>query len=149
MILFFDENLPPKVADGLRLLVEAMRSCSTLSPTSGERVKILTAKGLKCRGKSDEELFEILSKQREHVVFVTSDSNIQNDRVQRELFQRHGHSLLILRATKKNPWNACEVVYAFIKNWNKLIEYFLNNNPQHYLRMLKTGIKEFDKDKKI
>jgi len=90
MTFYFDENLPPKLAEALELLQED-------DPNNQADVKsIIERFG---RGAPDEEWIPILGKEKATV--ITHDYQIHRRSDQRELYKKHGLGLVIIRPPSK------------------------------------------------
>ena len=109
MKIFIDENLPPKLAEGLNLLE---------SPND-DGIEVLSISHYFGRGAKDEEWIPELGKLK--AIVITQDHNIHRKQSQKELYRNHKVGLIVFKAPGKTGYTYWEMVENIIKHW-KLIK---------------------------
>jgi hypothetical protein len=115
MIIYFDENLPERFAEGFQKLQEPLhRKLKTVKQVDVKSV--LTEFG---GGLSDEDLFAI-TKGTESC-YITQDKNIHNRLHQREIYMQSelGIFLIAESRTGNSYW---EQVQLMVNRWPKILE---------------------------
>lgn len=119
MVIIFDENYSPKLADGIRLLEQG----NTKNKPIAEVWHILAlAESLNLKPKSsssymDEEVIEIAGKKRG--IIITQDNDFRRIKHLHQLYKDHKVGVIFFQ-TPKGKISYWDIVKVFVQNWNEL-----------------------------
>lgn len=105
MIIFIDENLPPKLAQGLHLLESA----------NTDAFDVYSIKDYFKKGSKDEEWIPEVGNL--DATVITQDHNIHRQQRQRELYRKHKVGLIVFKAPGKKGYSYWEMVENIIRHW--------------------------------
>lgn len=136
MKIFLDENTSPYLCKGLQ---EFQHS---LNADLADKVSIFSIKEQFGMGAADEEWIPLVGKDRG--VAITHDINITRTRHQRELCEKHGVGLIIIRPTsKKHGLKFWEQVELLVKHWPAILKVAARKSGHyHYELQPRSGLKE-------
>lgn len=136
MIIYFDENLPPHLAEGF----EIIQSPEGLKTNLNIEVKYLPdAFGF---GSKDVDWIPKIGKEGSCV--ITQNINISRKKDELELYQKHKVGIFFLRGkSKKQGLSVWEMTEALAKNWREICQIATSyNKPFGYEFSLKRRIKK-------
>jgi hypothetical protein len=108
MKIYFDENLPPKIARGLNILKYR------------DDIEVLNIVDEFGRGSADEEWIPRVGM--EGGVVVTQDRNIHRIRQQRELYKECNLGIFLIKPPSKTGYKYWELVRFIIDRWDMITE---------------------------
>jgi hypothetical protein len=110
--IYIDENLPPQLAHGLKLLTQKHNE------KLGLNIDVLSIIEVFGRGAKDEEWIPKVGAQ--NGIVITQDYNIQTTKHQKELYISSGLGILFLSSSKvgMSYW---ETVKLLVNKWEEII----------------------------
>lgn len=109
--IYFDENIPIDLAHGMQHLDKPKN-------VKGREVEIHYLPDVLNPGTKDEDWIPVLGA--EGAIVVTHDLGIHRKTVERDLYQRHGLSLIFFSPPSKNGYTYWEWVQQMIKRWEEI-----------------------------
>lgn len=109
MKFFFDENFSQYLVKGLNTLQEGRHD--------GNQLEFIP--DILGRGVSDEEWIPWVADQ--SGIAFTQDTNIRRQRLQWQLCQKHGLSIVFVKPPKKGRYIYWDYVKWFVKDWDRLV----------------------------
>lgn len=117
MIIFIDENLPSKLAQGLSLLESA----------NSDALDVHSIINYFRKGCPDEEWIPEVG--RIGGVVITQDHNIHRQQMQRELYRKHKVGLIVFKAPGKKGYSYWEMVENIIGHWQLIKKEIRKHKP--------------------
>ncbi|MGN6402133.1 MAG: hypothetical protein ACTHMD_16865 [Flavisolibacter sp.] len=105
MIIFIDENLPPKLAQGLSMLESA----------NTDAFDVHSIRDYFKKGSPDEGWIPEIGRLGGAV--ITQDHNIHRKQMQKDLYRKHKVGLIVFKAPGKNGYTYWEMVENIVKHW--------------------------------
>ncbi len=109
MKIYFDENIPPQIANALNILQ---------SPFAHENIEASNLSDVFGRGSRDETW--IVKIANENGVVITQDLNIQRTRHQRELYRKYQMGVIFLKPPSKKGYTYWQMVEKIIISWSDI-----------------------------
>ena len=109
MKIYFDENIPPQIANALQILQ---------SPFVDENVEASNISDVYGRGSRDETW--IVKIANENGIVITQDLNIQHTKHQRELYRKYQMGVIFLKPPSKKGYTYWEMVEKIIISWSDI-----------------------------
>ena len=136
MKIYFDENTSRYLCRGLQELQTSRNNGST------ESIEVLSVEVEFGMGTDDEDWIPVVGKAKG--VAITHDLNIMRTKHQRELCEKHGVGLIIIRPpSKKEGMPYWEQVKLLINNWPAIVKLVSRTSGHyHYELKPKSGLKE-------
>lgn len=113
MIIYIDENMPPKLAEGLNILQHP------LNQKNGTEVEILSIKTIFGTGIKDEEWIPLAGQQ--GACIITQDFNIQRTRHQKTLCEEHRLGMFFFRPPSKTGLSYWQMVELCVEKWPQIL----------------------------
>jgi hypothetical protein len=134
MLFVFDENLPPKLAQGLDLLEKS-------NPASNVDLDVLSAvEFMGRRGATDEEILEAVGKAG-GVVF-TKDKDFKQIKLYDKIIEEHKTRVLFFSSNKRFIF-FWDMLVAMVGRWEEIKEKLSRDVPPYVYRFdIKNGITE-------
>lgn len=136
MKIYLDENMSPNLCHGLQAF---QKSLNADLKTPVEILSIAEQFGL---GAKDEDWVPLVGK--EQGMAITWDFNLMRTRHQRELCEKHGVGLVIIRApSKKLGMRFWEQVKLLVKHWEGIVKVASHKSGHfHYELKPTSGLRE-------
>lgn len=131
--IYLDENIPKSLADGLRALDQPNNS-------TGQKCAVVYLTDQFGRGIKDDEWIPLLGK--EQAVMVTQDHNIHRTDSERELYQKHGLGLIVVRLPSKKGMPYWDLVQQLVRNWMAIRQVALTKRPPFIYECTAKGVKQ-------
>ncbi|MGK7392964.1 MAG: hypothetical protein ACNS62_00260 [Candidatus Cyclobacteriaceae bacterium M3_2C_046] len=142
MILYIDENLPKRFAEGLHTLQEPENYRLKLKDPI-EVKSLLTAFG---EGVTDEIWIPAAGKQKACV--LTQDFNIYNNKHQRELYKQFSLVMFFIRHPRKRNLLYWDILQLIVKHWPEMIKIMVGTSkPFAYSISKNNGITNLHQEK--
>ncbi len=119
--IYIDENLPPKLADGLNTLVQPQNK------RDGIDIEILSIKNTFGQGEQDEDWIPKVGK--EHGIVITQDFRIQTQKHQKELYKENGVGILFFNPPSNSGFAYWEMVKQLVNRWDEIKQIIQKNKP--------------------
>lgn len=129
MKIFIDENLPPRLAEGLQLLESA----------NDDGIEVFSIPKYFGKGATDEEWISEVGKLK--AVVITQDHNIHRKQLQKELYRKHKVGLIVFKAPGKSGYTYWEMVENIIKHWQLIKKEVGKRNPPYAFQITPRGHK--------
>lgn len=125
MIIYFDENMPQRFAEGFQLLQEPL----IVKFQYSKKVFVKSIKSEFGQGVRDEIWIPQAGKN--EACIITQDYKINRIRHQRELCEQHGLGMFYFRPPSKNGFSYWEMVSLVTKNWPAILNLAISE-PKPY-----------------
>lgn len=129
MEIYFDENIPDKLVNGLNSIIMPLHSNITLKWIPSEF-------GKGCR---DEDWIPILGAK--NAFAVTLDKNIYTRPHQWSLCSDNNLSIIFIKMPTKKGWKYWELVSLIIKHWLKLTNLLMNQSRTSAYELTANNVK--------
>jgi hypothetical protein len=133
MIVYVDENMPPRLAEALNLLQQPLN-------TKGIGVEVQSIVHAFGRGTKDEVWIPRAGQQ--GACILTQDFNIHRIRHQRALCEEHKLGMFFIQPPSKSGLLYWDMVKLVIDRWEQLIKIVNREQPAFYYRC--TANKKFE-----
>jgi len=117
--IYFDENLSPFLARGLKVLHQPLQP--------NEPVEILSLQDVFGKGIKDEDWIPKLGAEKS--IIITQDMRIHKSHSQRELFHTHGVGVIFFHPPSKSGYSYWDIVKAIIQRWEEIKKIALKERP--------------------
>jgi hypothetical protein len=136
MKIFLDENMSPNLCHGLQAFQKSLNAELKFP------IQIFSIEEQYGRGAQDEDWVPLVGKERG--MAITWDFNLMRTRHQRELCEKHGVGLVIIRAnSKKQGMRFWEQVKLLVKYWEDVVKVASKKSGHfHYELKPTSGLRE-------
>lgn len=130
MLLLFDQNVPKKIAEGLKLLEQANYKSKHKADVT--HISLLNKDGI-----SDEDVITSAGKLK--ATIVTFDADFKHKKHYYQLYKEHNVGILLFKSSK-NIINYWDNVVLIVSKWEELKERISKSNTPFALELNKAGI---------
>ncbi len=131
--IYLDENIPQSLAEGLRALDRP-------NNRKDSNCDILFLPDSLGKGAKDKDWIPMLG--REQAIMVTQDYNIHRNNSERDLYQKHGLGLIVVRLPSKKGGTYWDLVQQLVRHWIEIRTIALTQHPPFIYECTAKGVKK-------
>lgn len=124
--IYIDENLPPKLAEGLNILIQPQNKRDDID------IEILSIKKTFGQGEQDEDWIPKVGKQ--NGIVITQDFRIQTQKHQKELYIQNGVGILFFNPPSNSGFAYWEMVKQLVNRWDEIKQIVKKNKTPFAFR---------------
>jgi hypothetical protein len=124
--IFIDENFPKQLAKGINLLIQKQNQRDNLD------IEVISLEEHFGAGILDEDWIPKIGEL--GGIVITQDYRIQSQKHQRELYLKHGVSILFFNPPSKSGFLYWEMVKQIVNRWEEITHILKKNKPPFAFR---------------
>lgn len=124
--IYFDENFPSQLADGLNRLIKPQNKRDSID------IEVLSIKAVFGEGEQDEVWIPKVGL--ENGIVITQDFRIQTQKHQKELYIQNGVGILFFNPPSKSGFAYWEMVKQLVNRWDDIKQIVRKNKTPFAFR---------------